>query len=173
MYFFTADEHYNHNNIIKYCNRPFLTVNEMDSVLIKNFNDIVGKDDITIHAGDFCLNKNPRKVNDLIKSLNGHHIFLKGSHDYWIPRNRSIQIWERSVENKYIVVCHYAMRTWARSHYNSWHLYGHSHGNLEPIGKSWDIGVDNNSFLPISFDQLREIMSKRPNNTNLVERGRR
>ena len=31
-----------------------------------------------------------------------------------------------------VVLCHYAMRVWDRSHYGSWHLYGHSHGNLPP-----------------------------------------
>jgi calcineurin-like phosphoesterase family protein len=40
------------------------------------------------------------------------------------------------------------MRVWPRSHHNSWQLYGHSHGKLLPIGKQWDIGVDNNDFYP-------------------------
>jgi calcineurin-like phosphoesterase family protein len=62
------------------------------------------------------------------------------------------------------------MRTWARSHYNSWQLYGHSHGKLEPIGKQWDIGVDNNNYYPVSFDQITEIMKTRPDNPNLIKR---
>jgi calcineurin-like phosphoesterase family protein len=65
-------------------------------------------------------------------------------------------------------VCHYAMRTWARSHYNSYQLHGHSHGRLEPIGKQWDIGVDNNDFYPVSLDGIAEIMSKRPDNPNFI-----
>jgi calcineurin-like phosphoesterase family protein len=62
------------------------------------------------------------------------------------------------------------MRVWPRSHYNSWQLYGHSHGRLEPVGKQWDVGVDNNNFYPVSFDQLVEIMKNRPDNFNLVKK---
>jgi len=47
-------------------------------------------------------------------------------------------------------------------------LVGNSHGRLEPIGKSWDIGVDNNNYYPVSFDRICKIMSKRPDNPNLI-----
>lgn len=52
------------------------------------------------------------------------------------------------------------MRTWERSYHGSWQVFGHSHGRLEPIGKQWDVGVDNNNFYPVSFDKLSSIMSK-------------
>jgi len=175
MYFFTADEHYFHSKIIRYCGRPFKDVFEMDEAIIKNHNSVVGKSDTVIHAGDFCRFKKyyEKGSNDCVLSyinrLNGNHIFLKGSHDYWIPRNKSIQIWEKKIEGHYVVACHYNMRTWSRSHYNSWQLYGHSHGRLEPIGKQWDIGVDNNNFYPVSFDQIKEIMKNRPDNPNFIK----
>lgn len=41
-----ADTHFNHANIIGYCNRPFKTVEEMNSKLISNWNNTVAKDDI-------------------------------------------------------------------------------------------------------------------------------
>jgi calcineurin-like phosphoesterase family protein len=72
------------------------------------------------------------------------------------------------IEKQLIIVDHYAMRRWSRSHYNSWQLFGHSHGKLEPSGKQWDIGVDNNNFYPVSFNQLKKIMKERPDNENLV-----
>jgi len=49
-------------------------------------------------------------------------------------------------------------------------LFAHSHGRLEPVGKSWDIGVDNNGYYPVSMDELVEIMEKRPDNPNLVKK---
>jgi len=58
------------------------------------------------------------------------------------------------------------MRVWSRSHYNSWQLFGHSHGTLEPIGKQLDIGVDCHDFNPLSFDQVFKIMKSRPDNPN-------
>ena len=47
--FVTADTHFNHENIIKYCNRPFKDVNEMNEVIINNWNSVVSKDDIIYH----------------------------------------------------------------------------------------------------------------------------
>ena len=60
-------------------------------------------------------------------------------------------MYELKLGDIHIVVCHYAMRVWPRSHYNSWMLYGHSHGKLAPQRKQWDIGIDNNNFYPISL----------------------
>lgn len=168
MYFFTADEHYGHANIIRYCNRPFKSVDEMNEDIIRKHNAVVMTDDVVIHAGDFSLAK-VEIASKYVAKLNGHHIFLQGSHDHWLPRS-ALQIWEKNIDGIYVVVCHYAMRTWARSHYNSWQLYGHSHGTLPPIGKQWDIGVDNNDFYPVSFKKLSDIMKLRPDNPNLVSK---
>ena len=167
MYFFTADEHYGHRNIIKYCNRPFKSVEEMDSEIIRRHNEKVSKNDTTIHAGDFTLSKDRAKAQDYVKRLNGNHVFLRGSHDYWLD-NRYHEIWERTIGDTHLVVCHYAMRTWARSHYKSWMLYGHSHGTLDPIGKQHDVGVDNNGFYPVSFEEIKAVMGDRPDNPNFI-----
>jgi len=107
MYYFTADEHYGHRNIIKYCKRPFGSVGEMDSELITKHNEVVSKNDVVIHAGDFTLAKK-LQAEKYIARLNGTHIFLSGSHDYWLGKKHPIQIWERKIEGQMIVVCHYA-----------------------------------------------------------------
>jgi calcineurin-like phosphoesterase family protein len=78
-------------------------------------------------------------------------------------------IWEKEIKGFYVVVCHFAMRVWPRSHFNSWQLYGHSHGKLPPIGKQWDIGVDNNDFYPVSFNKICEIIADRPDNPNFAK----
>jgi len=168
MYFFTSDEHFHHFNCLNYSNRPFNSIEEHDEKLIKNHNEIVKKGDIVVHGGDFTLIKNKKRVGEYIKKLNGDHIFIRGSHDYWLKN--APQIWEKKIEDYYIVVCHYCMRVWPRSHYNSVLLYGHSHGELDPIGKSWDIGVDNNNYYPLSFNQIKEIMANRPDNPGLVKK---
>jgi calcineurin-like phosphoesterase family protein len=94
----------------------------MNKEITKRHNEIVTSEDTVIHVGDFTLNQDAEKY---ISQLNGHHIFLLGSHDRWLKNKRTIQIWEKLIEKHYVVVCHYAMRTWARSHYNSWNLYAH------------------------------------------------
>lgn len=170
QYFFTSDEHYDHKNIIKYTSRPFENVEEMNEELIKRNNKIVSPNDIVIHAGDFCWAKTYQEAQKHIDRLNGNHVFLLGSHDKWLKgKSRWQVVWERMIEGQFIVVYHYCLRVWARSHYNSWHLYGHSHGHLDPIGKSWDIGVDSNNFYPVSFNKVSKIMEDRPDNPNLVK----
>ena len=170
MYFFTSDEHLGHGNIIKYCKRPFQHVKEMDEEIIKRFNEKVTKDDITIHGGDFSLHSQMRFVLEkYVSKLNGNHIFIRGSHDKWMDKMYH-EILEKTINGQVIVVSHYAMRVWPRSHYGSWQLYGHSHGGLPPVGKQWDIGVDNNNFYPVSFDELVEIMKNQPDNFNLIKK---
>jgi len=150
-YYFTADEHYGHNNIIKYCHRPFKNVKEMNEYIINQHNSVVKptSDVCTIHAGDFTLN-GKSYADSIIKQLNGQHLFIRGSHDYWLPKS-SPMIIERTIHKHFVVICHYAMRTWHRSHYGSLQLYGHSHGNLPPLNNQLDIGVDTNEFKPYSF----------------------
>jgi calcineurin-like phosphoesterase family protein len=135
----------------------------MDNTLIKNHNKIVGIGDTTIHVGDFTLSKN---ATQFIKQLNGNHIFIEGSHDKWLKGLLKKQIGEITLQSQHIVCCHYAMLVWPRSHYGSWLLFGHSHGNLNMYtkGKCYDVGVDNNNFYPVSFDQIKEIMSAKEQN---------
>ena len=162
MYYFTADEHYGHANIIRFCRRPFASVEEMDAELIRRHNEVVTDGDVVIHAGDFAY-RNRRSALAYAADLRGTHIFLRGSHDHWLDANAR-DIWEQTIEGQHVVVCHYAMRVWPRSHHGSWQLYGHSHGTLAPIGKQCDIGVDSHEFFPVSFDRVRELMCARPEN---------
>jgi len=170
--FFTSDEHYSHKRIIEYSNRPFSSVIEMNETLTQKHNALVTDKDLTIHAGDFTFEKDIDKVEQLISNLNGKHIFLKGSHDYWqkgIHKRHNIffnQILEIKHNIYYIVVCHYAMARWPRSHYNSYLAFGHSHGHYINPGKSWDVGVDNNNYFPVSLKRLKEIMKELPDNEN-------
>jgi len=60
------------------------------------------------------------------------------------------------------------LRVWEKSHFNSWQLYGHSHGNLDDIGKQYDVGVDANNFLPVSFANLKELMEAKKDNFNYI-----
>lgn len=170
MYWFTADEHYGHANIIKYCSRPFESIEHMDQVLIANFNECVASDDVVVHAGDFCWCNNLRDAHaQYINKLPGTHIFINGSHDHWLPSSAR-RIWRKRIDEQLIVVCHFAMRVWEASHYNSWHVYGHSHGKLAGIGKSFDIGVDRHNYFPWSWDEIVEEMKYRPDNFNLVRK---
>ena len=70
---------------------------------------------------------------------------------------------EINIGGQQIVLCHYAMRTWRKSHYGRYHLYGHSHGSLKDDihSLSFDVGVDCHDYKPINMDRVIEIMSKK------------
>lgn len=186
---FTGDEHLGHANIIEFCKRSFDTVGEMDSGIVKSHNDVVDKDDLVYHHGDFTLGG-----FDVFESyaamLNGTHYFLPGSHDHrwWgqfidrfpdgyahcgeakvflLSPIHTVVLQPQEIDNisefvspPYsldLVLCHYAMRVWPKSHFGSWHLYAHSHGRLPGEGYSFDAGWDN-WRRPISLEEVIEVM---------------
>ncbi|MBU0791872.1 MAG: phosphoesterase [Gammaproteobacteria bacterium] len=181
--YFLADNHFGHENIIKYCNRPFSSVGEMDSVMIERWNWAVRPKDIVYHLGDFCLG-NQETAFKYFKRLNGRIYVVPGGHDKrWIRPNLSYTgpncvvrvlppLYTITLNEQIIVLCHYCMRVWPKSHYGSWQLYGHSHGGLPSIGKQMDVGVDTNSCFPYSLERIEEIMEKQSNNFNLVKKGK-
>lgn len=161
MIYFIADEHYSHHRILEYQpNRVFNSVLEMNRELINLHNNIVNCNDTIYHLGDFSF-CNP---DEILKELKGNHILITGSHDH-----KKGTLWkevykyahEIVVDKQIIFLSHYAHRRWPKSHYGSWHLFGHSHGNLATYGYSFDVGVDviYSKFTPWSFDEIKERMS--------------
>ena len=157
----------------------------MNKAIIDRHNSVVQPKDTVIHVGDFCMSKNRGLVESIVSRLNGKHIFLRGSHDYWLNKPSVyintcpiLDIWKGKVvmntdhgrQSYFIVACHYAMREWPRSYYNSWQLYGHSHGRLEPIGKQMDVGVDTHNFYPYSMEEIVEEMKARSDNKEFASR---
>lgn len=173
-YWFTADTHFGHANIIKYCKRPFKDSVEMNETIISNWNSVVDRNDMIFHLGDFCLGPKEKNIadgyfDDLIKRLNGFIVFIKGNHDRtaWANRHKFCSAHdsyhEIEINGKDITLCHYAMRVWNKSHHGAWQLYGHSHGSLpdDPYSLSFDVGVDCHNFTPIGFEQVEQIMAKK------------
>lgn len=175
--FFTGCLHFGHSKIIGYCNRPFNTLQEMDDELIHNWNITINKNDIIYVLGDFAWKHWDKYAN----RLKGIKYLIKGNHDkrsnkFYIEScgfNSVSMLLNIRINKQPITLCHYAMRVWDKSHFNAWHLYSHSHGRLRPMGKSYDIGVDNNSFFPISFEKIEEIMNNLPNNPNFIPLNKR
>lgn len=177
--FFTSDHHFGHKNILKYQERPFSSVSEMDEALVDAWNKVVGDDDIVYHLGDFTLG-DLDKSKAYFKKLKGMIHVVPGGHDQWLmnfkadrdvilsasglpvlilPPLYSLDIPSKGKYPLTVVMCHYAMRVWDRSHYGSLHLYGHSHGRLQGATNSMDVGVDTRPhFAPYSLDEILEML---------------
>ena len=78
--FFTSDTHFGHTNIMKYCKRPFETVEEMDQTIIDNWNSVVRPEDIVFHLGDFGFCGSLR-LREIVDQLNGKIYLITGNHD--------------------------------------------------------------------------------------------
>lgn len=78
--FFTSDTHFNHANIIRFCNCPFKDVEQMNETLIANWNRVVGMDDTVFHLGDFCLG-GAAEWTKVLDRLNGKIYLIMGNHD--------------------------------------------------------------------------------------------
>lgn len=164
MIYFTSDNHFGHTSIIKFCNRPYKDVEEMNEAMIKNWNSVVTPKDQVWHIGDFSFADEKTTAN-IARRLNGHKFLVAGNHDnirVLAPLFEQHYLYhEIKHEKQLIVLCHYAFRIWNKSHYGSWNLYGHSHGTLpEPDDLlSMDVGVDSNNYTPISFEQVKQRMA--------------
>ena len=178
--FFTSDNHFLHANIIKYCERPFEDTKEMNQTLVNNWNSVVGEDDLIFCLGDFALGRE-KECHHILQSLNGHKVLIKGNHEKTVMSkafNRDefdggiyelleIKVNDDEVSDGFqpIVLCHYTMMTYNRSHRGAWQLFGHVHGmldnspNLSP--NQFDVGVDSHDFYPISYQRVKEIITQR------------
>lgn len=164
MIYISSDLHLGHRNIIRYSNRPFKSVQEMDDALISNFNSKVNQNDTVYIVGDFAFGDGLKKVGRYFERLNGKKHLVIGNHD----NNKTINLpWESvnsllevSVSKKTrLVLCHYAMRVWHHSYRGVYHIHGHSHGTLpENRSLSFDVGVDVWNYYPISIDDIKKKM---------------
>lgn len=155
-------------------------IDTMDDKLINNINSIVGENDVLYHLGDFCFapkHEYYKAATNYRKRINCKEIhFVFGNHDQRSIGNlfsTASDMLNINVNNQRIVLCHYAMAVWDKSHRGAWQLYGHSHANLEkfmdtalPGHLSMDVGVDNaklivGEYRPFSFEEISQIMTQR------------
>jgi len=178
-HFFTADWHLWHRNIIRLCNRPFATVEEMNETIIHDANNRVGPYDHLWILGDY-LWKRKALIPVTLQQLRCKHVHIVfGNHDDAARKMRgcfesSHELFEINVGNQAIVLCHYPMRSWHKSRYGAWQLYGHHHGTLpeDPHLFSMDMGVDTHHH-PWSFDEVKAYMDMKASKMGWVKPERR
>jgi calcineurin-like phosphoesterase family protein len=137
----------------------------MDEALITNWNSVVTPEDTVWHLGDFGFGHR-EYLQRIVNRLNGRKNRLWGNHDKPMRQVTGFQEVEYYKElydgNKKIILCHYGMRVWNKSHYGSIQLYGHSHGSLPGNDQSLDVGVDCWNYFPVTLEQIIEKMKTLP-----------
>lgn len=169
MVYFVGDLHFGHTNIIRLCNRPFETADDMDDALIENWNKKVKKEDEVYILGDFCY-KSKKAPDYYLKRLNGKKHLIVGNHDHYFLHNEAITslfstiqpLTQIVLDKKQIVLCHYPMVEWNGYFRGAYHVYGHVHNSTKTKSFSWlkdeplalNAGVDVNNMKPVTFDEL-------------------
>lgn len=175
MIYVTADTHFGHENIIRYCNRPFKEKNHMDNELIRRWNETIKPEDIVYHLGDFCFG-DERKALTYFQRLRGNiKIIPSIDHDkswsknfnianYHFLSGTTVELYPPIYEIKYnkmrFILCHYPIEFWSKKHYGSIHLHGHSHGHSTKRENRYDVGVDCWDFYPVSLEKILKINNK-------------
>ena len=147
-YWFSSDTHFDHKNIIKYCGRPFKTVEEMNEKIIENWNKTVKEDDIVFFLGDLAFRG---KIKDFKKRLNGQIIHIKGNHD----SSKDVKIRELKIS--------LGGKTWTLVHRpedakDKYVICGHVHEEWKikkENGQTFvNVGVDQWDFKPIKIETI-------------------
>lgn len=177
MTYFTADPHFYHENIIKFCNRPFSSAEEMNKVIIKNINETVNPDDELYILGDFGFSdvKQTEIILRQFNCKNLHYVF--GNHDKTMRQPQIKKYFKTMSEYKKIVVegqaiilFHYPILEWDAGHRGSWMLHGHCHGTQKypeelKNKKIVDIGLDCWQYRAVSFNELKSHLKDKENIT--------
>ena len=146
MIYFTADTHFGHENVIRFCSRPFSCAAEMDEALIANWNSRVKGNDTVYILGDMFF----RSVNfeEILKRLKGKKRLIVGNHDgSWMTQTDASRYFEsidkflETTDGQHaLTLCHYPLLTWkhaGRSYIGPRaHPQRHEHGLLAFAGRS-------------------------------------
>ncbi len=172
--FVTADSHFGQSDACPRYDRPFADTARMESEIIDRCNAVAGPRDLLLHLGDFvgdCGGTRSKigvaaRIRERLQV--GRVVLVRGNHD---PDRRKFKdifddvhdLLDVKIEGaaRRVFCSHYPMRSWRGGRHGSLHLYGHTHGRLEEIGRSTDVGVDCWDYRPVLFEDLVAMLSAR------------
>lgn len=175
--FFTSDLHILHRKIVEFTDRKIVTTQEHhEEWLIDLWNSQVNRGDIVYILGDVSFAKDWMQTKAVFDRMHGQKFIVKGNHDRskdlkFLLDSNTIVGWkqydERNVNKQHICMFHFPIMSWHRQNRGSWHLHGHSHGNLQgSVGKMLDVGIDSSYNIYgehrlFSFEDVSELMQDR------------
>jgi calcineurin-like phosphoesterase family protein len=160
--YFISDMHFGHTNIMKYENRPFDTVEEMDNTIIENWNKVINKNDLIFVLGDVSFYSKELTYH-IIHKLHGRKILIIGNHD----KSRSLTWWGdvgfNIVYHYPIIYNEFYMLSHEPLYVNSNMPYANIHGHIHSmnicskgeIQQYFNVSVENINYTPISFSDIK------------------
>ncbi len=163
--FAIGDLHLDHANIIKYCNRPFSSVEEMNNVIVRNWNKAIMQGDTVYFLGDMSFGKGSKKTDYWLEKLNGNIVFIRGNHD----RSKKINFFTN-------LIFQYSGQRFLLIHrpedvpvcWKEWVIHGHHHNNdlksfpfINGKQKTINVGVELLNYKPLDLNCLFELDFKR------------
>ncbi len=169
MYYYIADPHFGHENILKMCNRPYTTIEQMNEAMITQWNGRVTGNDTVFILGDlFFRCADPEAV---LARLKGKKRLIIGNHDsswmdkvdlsrYFVSVDHFLEITDGV---RAITLCHYPLLTWKHK-LRSFMIHGHIHNDttsdffplIAARERLLNAGADINGYCPVTFEELQE-----------------
>lgn len=162
--FLIGDPHFWHRNIIRYCDRPFSNVEEMNECLIKNWNSVVGKDDIVYVLGDFALCGKARII-EVGRALNGRKRLILGNHDgasFETYREAGFEyIYNHSIIlDEFYILSHHP-KTYIQKDGVYANIFAHVHNDpayADVSAETFCVSAERIGYTPILFEEVKRKM---------------
>lgn len=149
MRYYIADCHFYHRNLLTHLdNRPFESIEEMNSYMIKKWNEKVRTNDDVVVLGDLSFG-NGEETNEVLSALNGRIYLIKGNHDGMFLDDRHfnhsrlqwVKDYEELNDNKMrVILMHYPVFCYnGQNKFNregkpkTYMLYGHVHNTYDQV----------------------------------------
>jgi len=150
--FIISDHHFFHNNIIRYCNRPFYSYQEMNEIMIKKWNEVVGVNDIVIHLGDFAWRG---KAGLIRPQLNGTIVLIRGNHDYTVTEDDGFVIVDGNLIIRNIIFSHRPIPL-AELPMGMINIFGHiHHQDVFDKTRQKNVSVEKTDYKPMRLKDIQ------------------
>lgn len=176
--FFISDTHFGHANTFEKFKRndgrplrPFTSVDEMNGVMIKNWNAVVAPSDKIYHLGDVVINK---KYLWIVSLLNGHKRLIRGNHDIFDTK-KYLEIGFEEVygtrvfEGEQMIFSHIPLYKECITTRFGTNVHGHLHSNVLYDIKYLCISVEHTKYAPISLNEIRERIESNKKNGRVTD----
>jgi len=145
--FLTADTHFGHANIIKYCKRPFDYVEDMDAALETLWNETVKPNDVVYHLGDISFSKTLPKLNGKITLVCGNHESTTKVRK-WLIDGKLNAFVKDTMQLERFTLSHHPVYDWMPR------LCGHVHEKFLAVNNMINVGVDVWKFKPVAYEEV-------------------